>query len=251
LAPEEPRRILIIADIHANYQALSAVLDRFGSAGEIWCLGDIVEWGPRPADCVDLIRECGARTVQGNHDSGFLSPESIEKGWAAWDRAVRPDHLKFLRELPTSLTINLNGSTFFLAHGSPCDPLSVGLVHTDTAGVVREKIAGCDADVIVGGHTHVPMFLELDGKLIVNAGAAGQPEDGVGQAQCMLYENGRFRYERVAYDHDALADDYARSGLPEGWPREPLEWQTAGIVSVRGLRENPLAGDQTRIIRLD
>ena len=245
------QRILIIADTHANYQALRAVLDRFGSADDIWCLGDVVEWGPRPADCIDLLRECGARCVLGNHDDGFARPESLRNGWAAWDPAVTDDHLAFLRGLPTSLTVRLNGTAFFLAHGSPCDPLTTGLVHTDTADGIRTKISGCDADVILAGHTHVPMFVELDGTLVVNAGAVGQPEDGIGQSQCMLYEGGRFRYERVAYDHEALADDYARSAIPDGMPSEALEWQTVGIVSVRGLRENPLADDPARVIRLN
>ncbi|GAF71858.1 unnamed protein product, partial [marine sediment metagenome] len=227
MTTQESRRILIVSDVHANYRALKAVIDRFGSADEIWCLGDIVEFGPSPAKCIDLLRECGARTVQGNHDEDFTGEESKENGWASWDAEVTTEHLKYLAGLPATLTIHLDGSSFFLVHGSPRDHFWGSLVPNDSLEAVREKIAGCDADYILSGHTHVPMFLQAADQLIVNAGAAGQPEDGDSRAQCMLYENRSFRFERVEYDLDALADDYQSCGLPDDLKKEVLSWQKA------------------------
>jgi len=232
-------QVLLIADIHANYQALKAVLDRYGSADEIWCLGDIVEYGPCPAQCSDLVRERCKHVVQGNHDQSCVEGRS---GWSVHDRhTLSPEHLDYLRDLPTSVSATTDGHSYLLIHGSPSDHLS-GRLQPDTGpDDLQEELSLCAEERIVCGHTHVAMVREADTRLVVNAGTIGQPRDGDYRAQCMLIDDGTISFERVEYDLDALAHDYQCSTLPDDLKEEWLRYTRQGIVDVHGLQLGPFS----------
>ena len=232
-------RILLIADIHANYQALKAVLDTHGSADEVWCLGDIVEFGPCPAQCVDLVREHCLHVVQGNHDQSCVEDRA---GWSVHDRhTLSPEHLGYLRDLSTCISATVDGHSYLLVHGSPANHVSGKLQPDTEPDDLQRGTSLCAEDRILCGHTHVAMVREADTRLVVNAGTIGQPRDGDYRAQCMLIEDGSVRFERVEYDLDALARDYQRSTLPEDLKEEWLRYTRQGIVDVHGLQLGPFS----------
>ncbi len=232
-------QVLLIADIHANYQALKAVLDRLGSADEIWCLGDIVEFGPCPAQCIDLVRDRCQHVVQGNHDQSCVEGRS---GWSIHDRhTLSPEHLDYLRDLPTCVSAAADGHSYFLVHGSPTSRLSGKLLPDTEPSDLHKETSMCTEDRILCGHTHVAMVREAATKLVVNAGTIGQPRDGDYRAQCMLIEDGAIRFDRVEYDLEALAHDYRRSPLPDDLKETWLRYTCQGVVNVHGLQLGPFS----------
>jgi len=265
-------RLLLLSDVHSNYRALAAVLDRFHDVDEVWCLGDVVEYGPCPAECIDLVRERCDRVIAGNHDASFVAGR---KGWALHDRhTVSDDGIAWLRDLPESASVKLDGKSVLLVHGTPADPLNGKLFPQGNTGAgspaphpsglgppgptpavngievsrpmdspdaYRVGLAKCTADIILCAHTHVAMVERFDGKTIVNTGTVGQPRDGDYRAQCMIYEDGRFRFERVDYDLAALARDYDRSPLPRPVKEDWLRYTRQGIVDVHGLQLGPFS----------
>ena len=121
-------RIAVISDIHANLHALEAVLAAIDADGvdEIWCLGDLVGYGPRPNECVALVRERASLCLAGNHDLAVLGRLELEffadeaGAAAAWTRTVLDaDAATYLGSLDSSASVE--GVT--LAHGSPRDPI--------------------------------------------------------------------------------------------------------------------------------
>jgi len=224
-------QILVVADIHANYRALQAVLEAFGSAEEVWCLGDIVSCGPCPQRCIELVRETCRYVVRGNHDT----LDSV--GGTTVDAAA----LDYLLGLPLSVTATRDGVGYLLVHGSPSDPLS-GSLRPDTDPLVLcQEVAQMDQGCALCGHTHMAMSLEVCGKRIVNAGTVGQPRDGDYRAQCAVIEGGGVRFARVAYDLEALAYDYQQSSMPEAQRQKWLRDTRRGIVEEHGLQLGPFS----------
>ena len=237
-------QVLLVSDIHANYRALKAVLERFGDADEVWCLGDIVECGPRPRECVELVRRRCRHVVQGNHDVTFATPGA--PGWGKHDRHTVPhEDLDYLLSLPASVSVAVDGVSYLVVHGSPQDPLNGSLRPDMAAERLREAVAGCREDRVLCAHTHTAMVVEADGRLVANTGTVGQPRDSDYRAQCMVIEDGALRFERVAYDLDALARDYERSSLPAAVKKEWLRYTRQGIVDVHGLQLGPFSAGST------
>ena len=120
-------RILVISDIHANYTALEAVLQDAGPADEIWCLGDLVGYGPDPNAVIEQVRELPKLTcVLGNHDVAVLGRMALEafntdaRRSLTWtEQVLTADNMDFLQTLPQ--TAQVRGDVT-LAHGSPRDP---------------------------------------------------------------------------------------------------------------------------------
>ncbi|HRE29768.1 MAG TPA: metallophosphoesterase family protein, partial [Anaerolineales bacterium] len=120
-------RILVISDIHANAAALEAVLSQADPHDAVWCLGDLVGYGPDPNECVARVRELPNLTcLAGNHDKavlGEIDPDTFNDDARAvilWTRnALSAEHLEYLRELPVELT----HGDFTLVHGSPRQPV--------------------------------------------------------------------------------------------------------------------------------
>ena len=236
-------KILIIADIHANYRALTAVLETFSDADEVWCLGDIVEIGPCPVECIRLVRESCRYVVQGNHDASFVAfdPDKAHPEWNGWEhQQANTEQLDYLRNLPTCLSATCDGAVYMLVHGSPQDHLC-GTLHprTDPADL-RHAAAACE-DGVISGHTHVAMVMNIDGKWIVNAGTIGQPRDGDYRAQCLILQDGVFSYHLVDYDLDAMEEDYRRSSLPDFVKEEWTRNTRTGIVEQHGLQLGPFS----------
>jgi protein phosphatase len=189
-------KILIVSDIHANLEALQAVLRE--SHDELWVLGDLVNYGPNPGEVVELVRSHASLVVQGNHDYaiGNGSDPRCSKAFREMARAMQEyteplldaDQRAFLRRLPRTAARTIDGCRFFLCHATPTEPL----FHYCPAEPAQwaPEIEGLQADTVLTGHTHLPLTMNLEKLRIVNPGSVGQPKHGAPMACYALWENG-------------------------------------------------------------
>lgn len=230
----EPGVKAIISDIHSNLEALQAVLEdiKKHNVTEIYCLGDIVGYGPNPRECVDLVMKC-KMVLLGNHDQGamfdpegFNSPAEKAIFWTR-DQLEAPNDKKdskekrweFLAERPRQF--RENGLLF--VHGSARNPLNEYVFPEDIYNQRKmERIFALVDRYCFQGHTHVPgIFTEQvpesdyqfnspeemeyshaldERKTLCNVGSVGQPRDGDWRACYILLDGTSIRYRRVEYD---------------------------------------------------
>lgn len=179
-------RVALISDLHANQLALDAVrrdIDRVG-VDQVICLGDVATLGPQPNAIIQTLRDMGCPCIKGNHDDFLLEPALIHSYTEApvvadavdWCRdQLSSDELDFLRGFQATMEIELDARTkLFLFHGSPESHMDDLLATTPPAELDR-LLAGHQAPVMAGGHTHVQMLRQHRGMLLVNPGSLGQP----------------------------------------------------------------------------
>lgn len=231
-------RILIISDIHANLTALNTVLESAGSFDAVWCLGDLIGYGPDPNACIETIRSLSGLTcIIGNHDAATLNnidttnfnPEA--RTAILWTQnQLSESNAAFLRSLPEKIVVN--GVT--LAHGSPRHPVWEYLLDNRTASHSFDYFA---TDYCLVGHTHLPVVytladdkyparlvipepntnLSLKPRAIINPGSVGQPRDRDPRAAYAIFDNAQavWEYRRVAYDINDVQKRMMAAGLPE------------------------------------
>jgi len=229
-------RILVISDVHANLNALEAVLASAGQVDATWCLGDVVGYGPEPNECIARLAALpNLVCLQGNHDAAALgqlplaSFNTEARASVEWLRGVlTADSLKFLQELKPLL--QQDGVT--LAHASPRQPVLEYLLDSYSAS---ENFAFFDTHLCFVGHTHVPVLFfkhgaavalqipqtdvvfALDARCIANPGSVGQPRDRDPRAAYAIYDDElqTWQYYRVVYDVAAVQERMEAAGLPE------------------------------------
>ncbi len=224
-------RILLLADIHANLPALEAVLAAAAATSydAIWCLGDVVGYGPFPNECDRLIREKAQYIISGNHDAKVVSAAKVQKILDnakeayktfifAWThKMLAPDVVDHLKGLPEILRVNAHGRRVLLVHGSPASADEGITVHTPQERLV-EMARGADADIICAGHTHDAFSREIGTTLLVNPGSVGRPFGGDGRASFSLLEitpaGIGVANHRVAYDMALVVREMEAQGFP-------------------------------------
>ncbi|MCH7698246.1 MAG: metallophosphoesterase family protein [Chloroflexi bacterium] len=241
-------RIAIISDIHANLTAFRAVLDHAKDGGAIdglWCLGDIVGYGPHPNECIAELRSYDNKTVAGNHDlaaCGKMGTEDFNEAAASaaqWTEGQLSDDARsYLENLP--MTVEEGDFTF--VHGSLRWPEWEYLLSGEQAQAQFELQK---TPISLVGHTHLPAVcledeagpptlrpaadgerLELgDGRWIINPGGAGQPRDGDPRASYAVYDSGdaSITFSRVDYDISATQKSMEEAGLSQ-WLIERLAY---------------------------
>lgn len=230
------RWVAVLSDIHANWEALQAVVrDLAGFPVEaIWNLGDTVGYGPAPSACVQWARERCAVSLLGNHDAAVVG--LLELRWfnpvaraaLEWTaRQLSTDERLWLAARPPMHRVELPGCLrVLLAHGTPREPVTEYL----NPEAARDALRQADFDVCLVGHTHLMGVygrrgaytlrggeqLQLEVPCVVNVGSVGQPRDGLAEAGYMLLEltTGRLIVRRVAYDIDATQRAMREAGLP-------------------------------------
>ena len=218
-------KIIILSDIHSNLDALQAVVGNLPKYDELWCLGDIVGYGPQPNEVIEKLRELNPTTVlMGNHDDAVVTGDV--EGFSShaakaikWTRGViGEDGLRYLAALKPSARVEREGKTLALFHGSPRDPLLEYVFPGMTEAVGRGLVNMAAAEIVLLGHTHVPMVYRFNGKVLANPGSVGQPRDGDPRASYALLTMTRsevtFGVQRVEYDVGPVSDRIRRSGLP-------------------------------------
>lgn len=232
-------RYALLADIHANLPAFRAVLDDINHRGgveELWCLGDIVGYGPYPGQCIELLRQQKHTCIAGNHDLGVigklaLSDFNPDAAYACrWtSQQLSAGDFEYLESLP----LVLEKDDFTLVHGSPREPVWEYLI---SKGNARENFSYLKTRFCLVGHSHMPLIFkqEEDGncsfiplsvsigqvlgknRMIVNPGSVGQPRDGDPRASYAIYDSdsGVVRLYRVEYDISATQLEMTKKNLP-------------------------------------
>ncbi|HET6477887.1 MAG TPA: metallophosphoesterase family protein [Dehalococcoidales bacterium] len=231
-------RYAIMADIHANLAAFNAVLDDMeqrGGVEEIWCLGDIVGYGPDPHECMERLQQYNHVCVAGNHDwaaigkistANFNPDAALACQWTT--QQLSQEDIQYLE----SLSLVVDKDIFTLVHGSPREPIWEYVIST---GIARENFSFFQSPYCLLGHSHVPLvFKEEDGsctfsrlvpniglalgesRLIINPGGVGQPRDGDPRASYVIYDSDTrmVRLYRIPYDIAATQDKMMAKGLP-------------------------------------
>ncbi|RKZ13671.1 metallophosphoesterase [bacterium] len=230
-------RIAVISDVHSNLQALQTVLARIDELGcdHLWCLGDVVGYGARPVECLELVRDRADICIQGNHDAlvakggdnTYFNPRSLAA--VAHNRQLLdPDQLAWLGALPTR---HLEADGTLLAHGSPDDRDRYLITAGDLESVRRTDDAGAGPGLTFFGHTHQPVIFSASGpvtaprgccalpsgeRILVNPGSVGQPRDTDPRAAFLWWDRGDndLHFERLEYDLEAARQEILDAGLP-------------------------------------
>ncbi len=235
-------RYLVLSDIHANWEALRAVLASAGSDYDrIVCCGDLVGYGADPDAVVQWVRDNVSSVIRGNHDKACAGLEDLE--WfnpvarlsALWTQAAtQPENIEFLRALAQGPE-RVNG--FQILHGSPLDEDEYVVSEQDVAQVAPYL----DCNISFFGHTHLQgaflchrngvkrlvaastasgqevLQLENDVNYLINPGSVGQPRDGDRRAAYAIYEPAArlVSLRRAEYDVAAAQKKILDAGLPE------------------------------------
>ena len=232
-------RALIVSDIHSNLEALDAVIadaEQRGGFDCVWCLGDMVGYGPDPSKCLGRLRGFELAAVAGNHDyaaAGLIDASDFNGAafaairWTA--EQLGADEKSFLSGLPT---VNLQ-PPFTLVHGSLRAPIVEYLLHPSQAITTFELLT---TPYCLVGHSHqpficrelrpAPMFFPLpgvepsplgEGRCIINPGSVGQPRDRDTRASYAVFDSdGRaIEHYRVEYDIAATQAKMQIAGLPQ------------------------------------
>lgn len=239
-------KIAIISDLHSNREALEAVFEHIQgqSVDKIYCLGDVVGYGPEPEFCVDLVRGHAELTLMGNHDEALFhdasdfnphargaiefTRERMRPRW--YSSSEKKARWRWLAELPH---VHEDGR-FLFVHGSPRDPVREYVLSTDgflNPAKLRDIFAHFE-HIALAGHTHHPgmhgadlRFVGLEGrgeltlplpegeKAFLNVGSVGQPRDGDNRACYAVLEEDQITWFRVPYDYRATMEKILRTGV--------------------------------------
>lgn len=236
-------RILILSDIHANSTALETALTKAAGCWDLAvCLGDVVGYGPDPAEVSEKIRSVAGACIRGNHDkavAGIMSTEDfnpVAKSAVDWTRSqLSPEQLRWLANLPQG-PMQSNG--LVLVHGAFHDEDE----YVFTPAQALEGLLDSTADVTFFGHTHhqggfayldsnlevlqirprpneffAPLRIEPNKRYLLNPGSIGQPRDADPRAAFAIADlsNNTVEFWRVPYEVGKVQSRMRKAGLPE------------------------------------
>jgi len=234
-------RYLILSDIHANWEALQAVLTSLaGEYDQILCCGDLIGYGADPNVVTDWARSSLRLVVRGNHDKASVGLEDLEwfnpvaRAAAVWTQhELTPANVEYIRNLPKGPGI-MDG--FVMVHGSPLDEDEYMIGAADAA----QNFFYLTSRVTFFGHTHLQggfiwnrsrvetiskagpntdrQLLDIDPDCVylINPGSVGQPRDGDPRAACVIYDpaDQYLFYYRIRYDVETAQSKIRKAGLP-------------------------------------
>ncbi len=231
-------RVGVISDIHGNAAALETVLDELEdeTLDEVWCLGDLVGYGPDPNDCCELIAHRTDLCLVGNHDLGVIGSIALDEfspdaaAAAKWTQTVLTDYSRAYLE---SLRPEAKVEGAELYHASPRDPVWDYVL---SEPVARESLEITKAPLVMVGHSHVPLAMILEngrangglapgghevdlaqGRWLLNPGSVGQPRDNDPRAAYVILdlEARTASFRRVTYPVERTQAEIRERGLPE------------------------------------
>lgn len=231
-------KVLVISDVHANLTALEAVLTDAGKVDEVWCMGDVVGYGPQPNECIERLRALPKLTcMMGNHDFAAAGDDGMEvfntdaRRALLWHREILTEENKvFLSDLSTTATVRGDAT---MVHGSPRDPIWEYVMNTLVA---RINLSFYDTSWCFVGHSHFQAVFQYDEKkdnltievprpaeqyvlkdrAMINPGSVGQPRDRDPRAAYGLFQPGKKIWEprRVEYEIKEVQKRILDAGLP-------------------------------------
>ena len=226
--------LALFSDVHGNRLALEAVLEDLGAQQitRMYCLGDLVGYGPDPNGVIDLLRSHGVESILGNYDEGvawdtgdcgcfYADAEAERIGEASYAftvATVTAEGKAYLRTLPRELHVDLADKKVHLVHGSPRRINEY--LSRDRDERTYQRLADAESDdVLAFGHTHDPWFRWYGKTLFLNVGSVGRPKDEDTRAAYVVLRSSaegpiEVEIRRVAYDVEAAADAVVAAGLP-------------------------------------
>lgn len=232
-------RIAIFSDVHANYEALSAVIEAYKheSIDVFHCLGDTVGYGGSPNDCAELVREVATKTILGNHDAAVAGRMDYSYYYEAARHALdthaamlTESSMSWLKNLP--YTERLSDYDMQLCHGSPIRLEEFEYIFAPEQA--RECLSIWDElpQLTVIGHSHlckvfaldsdaveelpaIDLTLDRDRKYVISVGSVGQPRDYDNRASYTVFDpqSRRLEFKRVEYDIETAAEKVLRADL--------------------------------------
>jgi predicted phosphodiesterase len=233
-------RVAVLSDVHGNLIALEAALGDLPPVDSLWCLGDVVGYGPWPNECIEALRsQRVSACVAGNHDRAAVGRLDTAAFNLEAAEAIRwtTEHLTAdSRRWLDGLAERQERGQWTIVHGSPRYPIWEYLLDCYDA---QPSFACLSTRYAFVGHTHVPAVFTLQGaqevancssqpivferpialgdaRTIVNPGSVGQPRDGDPRASYVLLDENRgtVEYHRVAYDIARTQEQMSKVGLP-------------------------------------
>jgi diadenosine tetraphosphatase ApaH/serine/threonine PP2A family protein phosphatase len=225
-------RIAILSDIHGNLEALNTAMDYIvdNDIDKVYCLGDIVGYGPNPNECVETIAEKCEKVVIGNHDHAVLGLTSTEyfndfaKLSTYWTKNILTEENK---EFLSSLEFTYSIDDILFVHATPSDPPMWHYILSEIDA--RHELSHFNEKICFIGHSHFPIVFYQDGfsrksklvlnadqRYIVNVGSIGQPRDGNPKTCFCVYNDDtkEIEYIRLNYDLEKTREKIVRAGLP-------------------------------------
>ncbi len=208
-------RILIISDIHANWHALEAILEK-ESFEHLIFLGDAVDFGPNPKECTRFLMKSSTGCfygVRGDHDHAMAygincqcikelrDLASTTRHWG--EDMLVSDEIGFLRRLPFHDSFDIEGLNFKILHEYDGLNYNFDFKSEDTEAF------------ILSGHSHKPFLTRIGNKTFLNPGSVGQPRDFNPRASYAVIEDGEPSIKRVSYDIERTVKDLQCSNLPK------------------------------------
>ena len=229
-------RIAVLADIHANMQALEAVLAdaKAQCVGGFIVAGDIISDGPSPVEALERVKNLTPWVIKGNREEYVIShDEGLSPYWAHYRQTssllwtyeqLGGNELKYMKNLPEQLSVPLDSETALrVVHGSPSSTRELLIPERDMAAVIR-AVDSISEQALVCGHSHLQWSMTIQGKLVMNPGSLGVHCNKHRQAEYSILncENGVLSVEERHVPYDAEAQDRAliTSGLMDAAP----EW---------------------------
>jgi predicted phosphodiesterase len=234
-------RILLLSDVHANLPALEAVIKHARDFEQVWCLGDVVGYGPEPNECIDRLREYPLISLAGNHDLAVVEKIALSDFTKTaqeiifWTRQqLTASNLEWLRSLAASPLSVGHGIT--LVHATPRDSVWEYLV---TREIARDNLAFVETPICLNGHSHIPIIFRKpwDGlkvleeplpvnspillrtydQIFINPGSVGQPRDEDPRASYAVIDLDAMTltHRRVQYDFTATQKLMKQANFPD------------------------------------
>lgn len=216
-------QVALMGDIHGNAHALKATLDAATCEGveRLLITGDLVGYYFEPMEVLSLIEPWDKLIVRGNHEEMLALAcadasriAAIESRYGSGLRlaleVLSDAQIEMLCQLPHPLKVEIDGVRILLCHGAPWD--SDQYVYPDAPRELLERCAEPEVDIVVMGHTHYPMHLEINNRILVNPGSVGQPRNRRPGADWALLDthSGKIEMRHEKYDIQALVDDVKR-----------------------------------------
>ena len=229
--------IAFISDVHGNYPALKAVIDKIDGLGcrRIISLGDVSGYYCFINECVDLFKSRNILNLMGNHDFYLVSNSECPRSRSVNDlleyqkKNIRPENLAWLGRSPAAY----NNGLFSCVHGGWNNPMDEYMINIEPDYFKR-----FDEGLFFSGHTHIQKILSFGPQKYCNPGSVGQPRDGNPKAAFAVLEGNTIILHRVAYNIDEIASAMQSAGFDDYYFRGLYSGQAIGADKLRPNRDS-------------
>ncbi|MBC8552450.1 MAG: metallophosphoesterase family protein [Candidatus Brocadiales bacterium] len=227
-------KVIIISDIHGNLEALNKVLeyiDKLEEEKRVVCLGDIVGYGPNPAECFKIVKALTDNICLGNHEDAILNTDydyqitKPAREAIRWTRGILDEEIK---EAINKLSLKIAENNILYVHASPDDPMRWKYI--SNTGTAYSSLIEMKHSLCFVGHSHIPgvycyqktdsggkkFVISKEDKTIVNVGSVGQPRDGSPMLSFAVFDdiNWEVQIVRLEYDYHKTMAKIEKANLP-------------------------------------